>query len=154
MIGHPALIFAHTARLCIILRVLFSHHGVALARWRSWHPFTLHLRWHCRCRVRVARVLLLRVLWCSLISGLLHWRADTWLMSAHSMRLCHSSRIARRRMMTRIPMTLLHYPLPSRWMHMHVCRWIRILCTTISHSLRHHAWVVIRLLILGVTLGH
>lgn len=55
--------------------------------------------------------------------------------------------------MTLIPMPLLHDPLPTRRIHLHV-RWrILILCTTISHSLRYHALVAKRrLLVPGVTL--
>lgn len=106
-------------------------------------------------------MLLLRMLWRWLVSGLLHWRADTWLVSAQTVRLGHTTRIARWRMMTRIAVTLLHHSLSARRIHLHVCRRIRILCTAIAHSLLHHALVgnnirtssFIRLLIPGMTLG-
>jgi hypothetical protein len=98
-------------------------------------------------------MLLLRVLWRLLVSGLLHWRADTRLMSAQSVWLGHATRIAWWWMMTAITMTLLHHSLSTRRTHLHVCWRIRILCTAITHSLLNHALVAIWLLIPRMALG-
>ena len=135
--------------LGVFLCVLLAHSGAALSRGRSLHNLSLMRRWHGGSRIRIILMRMLSTMWWRvLISGRLVRTADTWLMTAHAERGWHAAIVAGGWVAWRIAMGLGHHPLTSWRMHVHVTWRILILWTTVRHSLRHHAWVAIRLLIL------